>query len=133
MATFTIDRSYVMGILVKLVYRVNAMANKLNFTGSYEQRALIAYTRSDGHEKAIQVCKFFKKKYQGRLYLVLTNMVRGIMATYRIQNDGSLRRMIRTPKQVIDSVPNLNEYDIMEIMNMMEPYAEALGMMTGDE
>ncbi len=37
--------------------------------------------------------------------------------------------MILTPKQVAESVPNLNEYDIMEIMNMMEPFAEALGMM----
>lgn len=109
------------------------MADKLNFTGSYEQCALIAYTRSDGHEKAIQVCKFYKKKYQGRLYLVLTNMVRGILATYRIQNDGSLRRMILTPKQVAESVPNLNEYDIMEIMNMMEPFAEALGMVSKDD
>ena len=97
------------------------MANKLSFTGSYEQRALIAYTRSDGHEKALQVCKFFK------------NMVRGVLATYRIQNDGSLRRMILTPKQVAESVPNLNEYDIMEIMNMMEPYAKALGMVSKDE
>ena len=109
------------------------MADKLSFTGSYEQRALIAYTRSDGHEKAIQVCKFFKKKYQGRLYLVLTNMVRGIMATYRIQNDGSLRRMISTPKQVVESVPTLNQYDIMEVWDMMGPYAEALGMMSKDE
>ncbi len=75
------------------------MGNKINFTGSYEQRALIAYTRSDGHENAIKVCKFFKKKYQERLYLVLTNVVRGILATYRIQNDGSLRRIILTPKQ----------------------------------
>ena len=108
------------------------MANKLSFTGSYEQRALIAYTRSDGHENALKVCKFFKKKYQDRLYLVLTNMTRGIMATYRIQNDGSLRRMITTPRQVVESVPNLNEYDIMEVMNLMQPYAEALGMMTKD-
>jgi len=109
------------------------MADKLSFTGSYEQRALIAYARSDGHENALKVCKFFKKKYQGRLYLVLTNMVRGILATYRIQNDGSLRRMIRAPKQVADSVPKLNEYDIMEIMDMMQPYAEALGMVSKDE
>ena len=109
------------------------MVNKLSFTGSYEQRALIAYTRSDGHEKALQVCKFFKKKYKGRPYLVLTNMVRGILATYRIQNDGSLRRMICTPKQVVDSVPKLNQYDVMEIMNMMQPYAEALGMVDKTE
>lgn len=109
------------------------MANKLSFTGSYEQRALIAYTRSDGHENATKVCKFYKKKYQGRRYLVLTNMVRGILATYRIQNNGSLRRTILTPKRVAESVPNLNEYDIMEIMNMMEPFAEALGMMSKED
>jgi len=109
------------------------MANKLSFTGSYEQRALIAYTRSDGHENALKVCKFFKKKYQGRRYLVLANMLRGILATYRIQNDGSLRRMIRTPQQVAESVPKLTQYDIMEIMDIMQPYAEALGMMTKDE
>ncbi len=109
------------------------MADKLSFTGSYEQRALIAYTRSDGHENALKVCKFFKKKYQGRLYLVLTNMVRGIIATYRIQNDGSLRRMIRTPKPVIDSVPNLNKYDVMEVMDSIGPFAEALGVLTKNE
>jgi hypothetical protein len=41
--------------------------------------------------------------------------------------------MSRTPKQIIDSVPKFNGHDIMEISNMIEPFAEALGMMTGDE
>ena len=41
--------------------------------------------------------------------------------------------MRRIPKQVIDSVPKFNGHDIMETSNMIEPFAEALGMMSGDE
>ena len=41
--------------------------------------------------------------------------------------------MSRTPKQVIDSVPKFNGHAIMEISSMIEPFAEALGMMAGNE
>ena len=41
--------------------------------------------------------------------------------------------MILTPKQVAESVPKLNQYDIMEVWDMMGPYAEALGMVSKDE
>lgn len=63
----------------------------------YLTRAFAAYFRSGEREQPTNSSSL--AEYMGRKYVVLEN-VNGVLAVYRIRNDGILRRMKRWPKEI---------------------------------
>jgi hypothetical protein len=63
----------------------------------YLQRAFAAWFRSGGMDQPANTSEV--RTYKRKHYVVLEN-VRGVMAVYRIKNDGMLRRMRRWPPAI---------------------------------
>jgi hypothetical protein len=59
------------------------------------RRAFAAYFRSGGTDQPANDSGV--EKVNGKFYVVLSN-VRGILAVYRVSNNGSLKRLKRHPK-----------------------------------
>jgi hypothetical protein len=65
------------------------------------ERALAAYFRSGGTDQPSTDCGDSGViDLDGRLYVVLSNIINGILAVYRVRPDGTLRRMKRWPKEL---------------------------------
>ena len=69
------------------------------FASPRRERALLAYIKSEGVEAALKIRKIVEMKFKDLDYIILTNG-NGLSAVYRIHNDGSLKRMIRPPKDL---------------------------------
>jgi hypothetical protein len=63
-------------------------------------RALAAYFRSGGGDQPSQD-KSGIEKYGGKVYVCLRS-ARGLLAAYRVRNDGSLKRLKRFPEGMIE-------------------------------
>ena len=76
-------------------------ASKLNKEGKimtdYLTRAFAAYFRSGDKDQPSNSSRVVED--MGRGYVVLENL-NGVLAVYRIRNDGILRRMKRWPKEI---------------------------------
>jgi hypothetical protein len=62
------------------------------------QRALAAYWRTGGFDAPGDVSV---ADHEGLKYVVLTN-IRGVLAVYRVLNNGALKRLRRWPKALDD-------------------------------
>ena len=60
-------------------------------------RAIAAYYRTPNVNQHGQIELV---AHDGKEYVVMTN-IRGLLACYRVQNNGQLRRMVRPPKAVL--------------------------------
>lgn len=70
-------------------------------TPQLEHRALMAYFKqaTRDSERVVQPESVEGRELDGRQYIVLVSQ--GILAVYRIKNDGLLRRLKRYPKELI--------------------------------
>lgn len=67
---------------------------------SPESRALAAYSRAfNGIGSLMQPRRPQSVEVAGRQYIVLDN-VRGVLAVYRVRNDGRLKRLKRWPAEL---------------------------------
>ena len=61
------------------------------------KRATAAWFRSGGNDQPAHTSGV--REYGGKKYVVLDN-INGVLAVYRIKNDGILKRMKRWPKEL---------------------------------
>ena len=70
-------------------------------------RAMSAYFRTGGSDQP-NITLSGKRQHEGRTYVVLNN-VSGLLAAYRLRNDGVLKRLKRVPAGLNDSETTKNE------------------------
>ncbi|HEY3356886.1 MAG TPA: hypothetical protein VGQ83_26790 [Polyangia bacterium] len=68
-------------------------------SGDLERRALAAYFRSGGTDQPAGGAQFVE--VGGKAYVTLSN-VRGMLAVYRVRNDGQLKGLKRWPHELED-------------------------------
>lgn len=74
------------------------MPNMTAANDELTRRAFAAYFRTGGTEQPGKASGVVDRN--GKLYVVLHN-ARGVLAVYRVRNDGMLRRMRRWPSDLV--------------------------------
>jgi hypothetical protein len=75
------------------------MSVSAEFDSPSRERALIACIKSEGIEAALKIRKVVVMEFKNLGYIILANGS-GLSAVYLIYSGGSLRRMIRPPKDL---------------------------------